>query len=187
MHTLADIEKKIQKKYSESQNVTYQCQRCGMCCYKLYNVVIIPDLERLKRENPELLKHVRIRPNHNNTSLVLYFPKNPDSSCIFLKDKNVCTIHKFRPLVCRLFPTEVNNTCPGLHKGSEKLFTEEKFKKEMHFWREYFRLEVYLRNKNKFEQILALYFEDEEQKKNLRTLRNSMLPTALFNIRSLFP
>ncbi len=80
-----------------------KCARCGDCCSKIYvnhKKGIIKDEEiflRLKKLHP-FYTFLEIIDKDNNG---LVFKCNK-----FDKKKNICTIHKFRPTICRRYPSE---------------------------------------------------------------------------------
>ena len=81
-----------------------KCIRCGACCSRIYvnsNKGIITDeeeLKKLKKLHP-FYTFLEIIDKDNN-GLVFKCKK-------YDKEKHVCTIHKFRPGICRRYPSEI--------------------------------------------------------------------------------
>ena len=78
---------------------SYQCHACNKCCHGK-GIQINP------YENMRLSSHLKItttefRLNYLNGQLLKH--KRNSNACIFL-GKNGCTVHKDRPLACRLYP-----------------------------------------------------------------------------------
>ncbi len=99
------IKKFIYKYILRRQYYRYgACKRCGDCCCKIYvnhkNGVIKDEKEFsfLKKLHP-FYTFLEIVDKDSNG---LVFKCNK-----FDKEKHICTIHKFRPGICRRYPSEV--------------------------------------------------------------------------------
>jgi len=74
----------------------YNCTKCGFCCKKtnlfLTNdeLKVICDKLKIREES------IKTKKGYNNYLIL-------DTPCPFLKN-NICTVHEFRPYVCRVFP-----------------------------------------------------------------------------------
>jgi Fe-S-cluster containining protein len=91
-------------------DVLFECARCGQCCLGgTYTIVDGQDINRIAEGmqlEPESICETFTKPGPDNmpgTRMI----KNigPDNSCTFYDAKNKgCTIHEFRPAVCRTLP-----------------------------------------------------------------------------------
>ena len=81
-----------------------KCNRCGDCCSKIYvnhkkdTIKSIEEFEKLKNLHP-FYTFLEVVDKDNNG---LVFKCNK-----FDKEKHICTIHKFRPGICRRYPSEI--------------------------------------------------------------------------------
>lgn len=81
-----------------------KCIRCGACCSRIYvnnQKGIIKDeaqFEKLKKLHP-FYSYLEIIDKDENG---IVFKCNK-----FDKEKHICTIHKFRPGICRRYPSEI--------------------------------------------------------------------------------
>ena len=81
-----------------------KCNRCGDCCSKMYvnhkkdTIKTIEEFEKLKNLHP-FYTFLEVVDKDNNG---LVFKCNK-----FDKEKHICTIHKFRPGICRRYPSEI--------------------------------------------------------------------------------
>ena len=81
-----------------------KCNRCGDCCSKIYvnhkkdTIKTIEEFEKLKHFHP-FYTFLEVVDKDNNG---LVFKCNK-----FDKEKHICTIHKFRPGICRRYPSEI--------------------------------------------------------------------------------
>lgn len=81
-----------------------KCNRCGDCCSKIYvnhkkdTIKTIEEFEKLKNLHP-FYTFLEVVDKDNNG---LVFKCNK-----FDKEKHICTIHKFRPGICRRYPSEI--------------------------------------------------------------------------------
>ena len=83
---------------------TGHCIRCGACCSKMYvnhkkdTIKSEEEFEKLKKLHP-FYTYLEVIDKDDNG---LVFKCNK-----FDKEKRICTIHKFRPGICRRYPSEV--------------------------------------------------------------------------------
>jgi len=97
--------KKIIYKYILRRNYykTGHCLRCGACCSRIYVnhakgvIQSEEELNRLKKLHP-FYSYLEIADKDENG---LVFKCNK-----FDKEKHICTIHKYRPGICRRYPSE---------------------------------------------------------------------------------
>lgn len=78
---------------------SYDCQMCGRCCHCRTVPLTRGDIERIGRFNTDkdfLEFHVPLR-------TPVLARREWDLGCVFLEDGR-CTIHQYKPLICRLFP-----------------------------------------------------------------------------------
>jgi len=78
---------------------SYECKMCGKCCHCRTVPLSKGDMERVGRfnEDVDFMEY-----NVGLRSPVLA-RREWDYGCVFLDDKR-CSIHQFKPLICRLFP-----------------------------------------------------------------------------------
>ena len=80
------------------------CKRCGDCCSKIY----VNHKNGTIKDEKEFLFLKKLHPFYTFLEVVdkdengLVFKCNK-----FDKEKHICTIHKFRPGICRRYPSEV--------------------------------------------------------------------------------
>lgn len=87
------------------KGTTFSCLRCGRCC-KLEVVVSKSELKIIEEKHPEKVKEVERIRKYKQISRDLYsllFSTEKHSECIFLKN-NLCTIHNYKPVLCKLYP-----------------------------------------------------------------------------------
>lgn len=94
----------------------FKCEMCGYCCSKFdqgYLPVFPWEAEKLKQKAKEknLQNKIKIKPVYvmkDAISGIQFFPFYGmfNEPCPFrgLDEKNKCSIHKERPLICRMFP-----------------------------------------------------------------------------------
>lgn len=83
---------------------TGACNRCGACCSKIY----VNHKKGIIKTEEEFLKLKRIHPFYTYLEIV----DKDDNGLVFKcnkfdKNKHICTIHKFRPGICRRYPSDV--------------------------------------------------------------------------------
>ena len=80
-----------------------KCSRCGDCCSKIY----VNHKKGIIKTEDEFLKLKKLHPFYTFLEIVdkdnngLVFKCNK-----FDKEKSICTIHRFRPSICRRYPSE---------------------------------------------------------------------------------
>lgn len=90
----------LRKKYFR----TGACSRCGDCCSKIY----VNHKKGVIKTEEEFLKLKKLHPFYTYLEIVdkdkngLVFKCNK-----FDKSRRICTIHKFRPGICRRYPSEI--------------------------------------------------------------------------------
>ncbi|MEK7434565.1 MAG: YkgJ family cysteine cluster protein [Cyanobacteriota bacterium] len=105
--------------FSKKENVLdFACQSCGSCC-KYFNINITHiDLERIIENRPDLttkdfVSYVQANPKEpEDESFISTYGKRElalkkkkgKNECVFLDDRNMCSIHEFKPIVCRVWP-----------------------------------------------------------------------------------
>ena len=119
--------------YNYPANVSFKCNRCGLCCgdtkEKTRHILL------LQKEADEISEKTCIprqdfsRQVAENVPYVYEMEKPTEGKCFFLKD-NQCSIYTLRPLICRFYPFELKFDldkdqhvfsftleCPGISKG----------------------------------------------------------------------
>lgn len=90
----------------------FVCKQCGSCCKQKNGIIVIyPDDAKaiasyLGCTIHDFLKRYCQKVQLNidaNTELTIY-QLNTSEGCIFLTDRNLCSIHATKPLQCRLGP-----------------------------------------------------------------------------------
>lgn len=108
-----------------SQNISFQCKKCGKCCRNVYNSVPIESLDAyriakyLREENmgiqsvEDFLDKYTVPVFLSDSGYLAFMLKTigDEHSCIFLKN-NRCRIHKTKPRACRTYPFSAT---PNLH------------------------------------------------------------------------
>ena len=80
-----------------------KCSRCGDCCSKIY----VNHKKGIIKTEDEFLKLKKLHPFYTFLEIVdkdnngLVFKCNKKN-----KKKSICTIHRFRPSICRRYPSE---------------------------------------------------------------------------------
>lgn len=81
-----------------------KCIRCGACCSRIY----VNHQKGMISDEQEFEKLKKLHPFYTYLEIVdkdengLVFKCNK-----FDKEKHICTIHKFRPGICRRYPSEI--------------------------------------------------------------------------------
>lgn len=83
---------------------------CGLCC-KVLNYIHASkqDIERLKQNGVDadfLIESGSIKKRLNGKNEEYYTLKDDrsDTACVFYKEKGICSVHEFKPDMCRDFP-----------------------------------------------------------------------------------
>ena len=81
------------------------CHMCGNCCHFEIPLTLL-DVARLsrflKREDETVFREV-VQEGMSRQSGLLRIRKRPSGACVFLSDRQVCTVHEKKPGACRLF------------------------------------------------------------------------------------
>ncbi len=88
------------------------CRGCSSCCHGMGNSIVLDpyDVYRLTALRNDTLEHLlddkKIEWNVVDGQILpnLALKKGSDEACGFLDDNGRCTIHTYRPGICRLFP-----------------------------------------------------------------------------------
>lgn len=105
---------------SETDILSYHCDRCGRCCQFITDQIIIETLDAFRMaKNPKLhcanpaevyekFAHPTFVPSLSEGGYPTFLLNaKEDDSCIFLK-AGVCTIYESRPRICRTYPFVVH-------------------------------------------------------------------------------
>ena len=88
----------------------HDCEGCCDCCQGMGDTVILDplDVHRLSvnlNQTPEKLMEESLELDVVDGNILPHLRmKGAEERCVFLNQENRCTIHAFRPGVCRLFP-----------------------------------------------------------------------------------
>lgn len=99
---------------------SYKCKMCGKCCYQdiplslcdIHRIALglgIPDAQVFDKSVSHSIA------SRINTFII---KKQENGACIYLDDKNRCSIHPFRPRTCSFYP------CPEIYKSDKELWRE---------------------------------------------------------------
>lgn len=112
---------------SPKDSIRFQCLRCGGCCRKIKDSVMLEPMDvyrlgkhlRAKGEPIEGTEDVLSRYAHPSMlnggfPIFLLNTVEPEDACVFLRDGG-CAVYEARPRVCRLYPFTV---APGV-KGRD--------------------------------------------------------------------
>ena len=80
------------------------CVRCGACCSKIY----VNHQKGIIKSEEEFNKLKKLHPFYTYIEII----DKDDNGLVFKcnkfdKEKHICTIHKFRPGICRRYPSEI--------------------------------------------------------------------------------
>lgn len=100
------------KKYSHNDMVRLgcnDCEGCSACCANMESTVLDPwDISRLSFSSGYNWEHMFDEYLKLTVTDGLILPHlnmdNADNRCIFLDENGRCSVHEYRPGVCRLFP-----------------------------------------------------------------------------------
>lgn len=129
-------------------NIRFMCDRCAKCCGDTKNKV--RSILLLKRETERIAKKTSKNIEDFAEKLegaqpyVYLMRKTAEGKCVFLKE-GLCSIYRMRPLICRFYPFQLENTkngkfkftytneCPNIGKGPKlrKRFFEKLFREFM--------------------------------------------------------
>jgi len=100
----------------------YKCKQCGECCRVRGVPLTLFDIERIEKNTDKEFALYDI-----SRKKFVIEKRIWDNGCVFLDDIN-CTIHKYKPLICRLFPLGVfynpisESDTPYILKNGEKAY-----------------------------------------------------------------
>jgi len=116
------------------KHVSYVCEKCAICCgdtkERVRQILLLKIeakriSEKTSKEIEEFAEKIK-----GCEPYVYRMRKTACGKCVFLKD-NLCSIYEIRPLICRFYPFQLENTengkliftytneCPGIGKGPE--------------------------------------------------------------------
>ncbi|MDY4922153.1 MAG: YkgJ family cysteine cluster protein [Frisingicoccus sp.] len=96
--------------YDSNAMVKAGCSGCGSCCKGMGTSIVLDPLDIYRMTSHlqcsfEMLMTDKIELNVVDGIILPNLKmKGQNESCGFLNDKNQCSIHPFRPGICRLFP-----------------------------------------------------------------------------------
>ena len=115
---------------SYPKNVLWECTRCAQCCGDVPNhkrqILLLPfEAYQISQKMNRVVQDFA-EPAVESGTYTLKMRKK-DNHCLFLNG-NRCGIYEIRPLICRFYPTslqqdgsnyifEIAEECPGLGKG----------------------------------------------------------------------
>jgi Fe-S-cluster containining protein len=116
------MNKKTCETVSLKEQANFSCQSCANCCkdfivnLKFYDIALITENRKdLKiTDFVEIIDEDEDYPNGIRGNLFgkqVPVLKKINGSCIFLKD-NLCTIHKFKPMACKIWPFTLKDNEP---------------------------------------------------------------------------
>ena len=129
------------RSYFFDQGLSFECQRCGVCCTGDPGIVRVyqNEVKRIARflsvRVPNLIEKY-LDPLKENFSI----REDPDGRCYFYQDG--CTIYPVRPGQCQAFPfwfenlrspkrwQRISRECPGI--GCGRLFSKEQILEIVH-------------------------------------------------------
>ncbi len=95
------------------RHIHFECTNCGLCCKANRIPLREEDIERLQEQGYELdqlfeeISPVLISSQNIDGNFIKAYilRKKPFSNeCIFLDENNMCKVHEFKPLACRIYP-----------------------------------------------------------------------------------
>lgn len=115
---------------SYPDNVSWECQRCGLCCQDTAGharrIRLLPaEVSEISRKTDSPVEELA---THSSKDPYRYEMRKDGGKCRFLEG-NVCQIYPNRPLVCRYYPFEMKSErdsvritlalggCVGSNKG----------------------------------------------------------------------
>lgn len=116
------------------------CKNCSECCHGMGNTIVIDPLDFYRISNHLRLSFEAMLDNKIELNVVdgiilpnIKMNKDSDKQCVFLDENKRCSIHPYRPGICRIFPLgrlyENNsfsyilqiNECPNENKSKVKV------------------------------------------------------------------
>lgn len=104
--------------FKKENELDFACQSCANCC-RYFNINITHlDIKRILENRPDLTSNDFVyftqsdpKEDESESFISTYgkrdisLKKKPNSQdCVFLDEKNMCSIHDFKPIVCRVWP-----------------------------------------------------------------------------------
>ncbi|MGQ9506775.1 MAG: YkgJ family cysteine cluster protein [Candidatus Bathycorpusculaceae bacterium] len=130
------------------QNVRFICEKCALCCgdakEKVRSILLLEaEVVRITRGTSKKIEEFAEKVE-GAQPYVYRMRKTADGKCIFLKG-GLCSIYGIRPLICKFYPFQLENTkngrfkftyineCPNIGKGPKlkRKFFENLFKEFM--------------------------------------------------------
>lgn len=105
--------------HKKNQEFNFKCTNCGKCCSYFSIHLTAFDVWQIKKytglKPNEFVTFIPAEENDNEAFVSTYekqsivVKRQPDGeNCMFLSPQNMCKIHDFKPLVCRVWPYESN-------------------------------------------------------------------------------
>jgi Fe-S-cluster containining protein/predicted negative regulator of RcsB-dependent stress response len=124
------VEKEINKTTGKSRELDFACQSCGNCCRHKSINISHTDLMRILENRPDLkiediIQYSPLNPDVSSTGLfagefftsennqkkwMLLKKKPEENECVFLTEDNRCSIHAFKPIICKAWPFSLRKT-----------------------------------------------------------------------------
>lgn len=87
------------------------CKNCSACCHDMGTSIVLDPLDFYRISNYLKQPFEAMLNNQIELNIVdglilpnLKMAETPDKPCVFLNDSHRCTIHPYRPGICRIFP-----------------------------------------------------------------------------------
>lgn len=87
------------------------CKGCSVCCHDMGASIVLDPLDCYRLSNAlncpfEAMLDSQLELNIVDGLILpnLKMKETPDKACVFLNDRNRCSIHPHRPGICRIFP-----------------------------------------------------------------------------------
>ena len=99
-------------KFEYPKNVGFICDQCGQCCGdakdRIRHILLLrTDADRISNET--LLDRREFAEEVAGFEPYIYQMRKTDNRRCFFVKKNLCTIYKIRPLICRFYPFQLKN------------------------------------------------------------------------------
>ena len=112
------------------KNVSFECQRCAMCCgdtSRRGRNILLTESEVQNISKTTGIKPIFFATPIPSSGPYRYRMRKKNGKCVFL-DGKACKIYDFRPTICRFYPfslsvkngsylIEVSDECPGIGLG----------------------------------------------------------------------
>jgi Fe-S-cluster containining protein len=135
------------------KNVRFICEKCAVCCgdtkEKVRSILLLEiEAERIAKKTSKKIEDFAER-IEDAQPYVYRMRKTVEGKCVFLKD-SLCSIYQTRPLICKFYPFQLENTkngkfkftytkeCPNIGKGQKlkRKFFENLFREFMKVMKE---------------------------------------------------